>query len=223
MRRIGPIKLSNPTKKAETPAKPDRNDPKLPELLRDIRRCAICNNLPLGPAPLLQAGANARILIAGQAPGRKTHEKGRPFDDASGKRLRAWLGVNEDEFYNPDLFAIVPMGFCFPGTGKGGDLPPRPECAAQWRSPLLHLLPHIQLTLILGQYAMDWHLGPRNAETRQSQTLTGTVERWSEFWPDILPLPHPSPRNIRWFKKNPWFEDDVIPILQQRIASLRQG
>lgn len=187
----------------------------LDDLLTDVRACSICPGLPLGPSPLLQASENSKILIAGQAPGSKTHAKGRPFDDPSGKRLRKWLGVTEDQFYDPDLFAIIPMGFCFPGTGKGGDLPPRPECAPKWRQPLLDRLPKLELTLILGQYAMDWHLGDA-----KSRTLTKTVERWQEFWPDILPLPHPSPRNIRWFKANPWFEEDVVPILQARIAKL---
>ncbi|MGB5485084.1 uracil-DNA glycosylase family protein [Parasphingorhabdus sp.] len=192
-----------------------RNDRQLDELLANIRSCAICKDLPLGPRPLLQASANAKILIVGQAPGSKTHQKGRPFDDASGKQLRQWLGVTEDQFYDPRLFAIIPMGFCFPGTGKGGDLPPRPECAPAWREPLLQALPNVQLTLILGQYALDWHLGER-----KSRTLTETVSRWQEFWPDHLPLPHPSPRNIRWFKANPWFETDVIPVLQKRVSVL---
>ncbi|WP_109355692.1 uracil-DNA glycosylase family protein [Sphingorhabdus sp. EL138] len=191
------------------------NANKLGKLLTDVRACKICDGLPLGPSPLLQAGTTSKILIAGQAPGSKTHEKGRPFDDQSGKRLRKWLGVTEDQFYDPALFAIIPMGFCFPGTGKGGDLPPRSECAPQWRRPLLDHLPNIELTLILGQYALDWHLGDA-----KSKTLTGTVERWEEFWPSALPLPHPSPRNIRWFKANPWFEADVIPVLQKRVAGL---
>ena len=187
----------------------------LVKLLAEVRACSICDGLPLGPKPLLQAGPRSKILIAGQAPGSKTHEKGRPFDDQSGKRLRQWLGVTEDQFYNPDLFAIIPMGFCFPGTGKGGDLPPRPECAPQWRVPLLDSLPELELTLVLGQYALDWHLGDA-----KSKTLTATVKRWQEFWPDILPLPHPSPRNIRWFKANPWFEADVVPVLQERVMRL---
>jgi len=187
----------------------------LGKLLVDVRACTICSGLPLGPRPLLQAGSTAKILIAGQAPGSKTHDIGRPFVDQSGKRLRAWLGVNEEKFYDPALFAILPMGFCYPGTGKGGDLPPRPECAAQWRRPLLDLLPDIELTLILGQYALDWHLG-----SAKSKTLTETVKRWQEFWPSTLPLPHPSPRNIRWFKANPWFEEDVIPALKKRVAEL---
>ncbi|WP_373491058.1 uracil-DNA glycosylase family protein [Parasphingorhabdus sp.] len=191
------------------------NDRQLDDLLAEVRSCTICSGLPLGPRPLLQAGKDANILIVGQAPGSKTHEKGRPFDDASGKRLRAWLGVSEDQFYDPDIFAIIPMGLCYPGTGAGGDLPPRPECAPAWRKPLLQALPNIQLTLLLGQYALSWHLGER-----QSRTLTQTVQRWPEFWPDLLPLPHPSPRNIRWFKANPWFEADVIPVLQRRVRAL---
>ena len=192
-----------------------RDSLELDELLARARACAICEGLPLGPAPLLQAGADARILIAGQAPGRKTHIKGRPFDDASGKRLRQWLGVTEAQFYDPDIFAILPMGFCYPGTGSGGDLPPRPECAPAWREPLLQAMPQIELTLVLGQYALDWHLGER-----KSRTLTETVKRWPEFWPEILPLPHPSPRNIRWFMANPWFEAEVIPVLQDRVRAL---
>ncbi len=192
------------------------NDPdRLARLLDEVRACTICSGLPLGPKPLVQADSAAKILLVGQAPGSKTHEKGRPFDDVSGKRLREWLGVTEEQFYDPRLFAIIPMGFCFPGTGKGGDMPPRPECAPAWRKPLLDALPNIKLTLVLGQYAMNWHLGDR-----KSRTLTETVKRWQEFWPDYLPLPHPSPRNIRWFKANPWFEADVIPVLRKRVSAL---
>ena len=193
----------------------DKGYQDLDRLLESVRACSICRDLPRGPKPLLQAGRKAKILIAGQAPGSKTHDKGRPFDDASGKRLRQWLGVTEDQFYDPELFAIIPMGFCFPGTGKGGDLPPRAECEKQWRQPLLDLLPDRSLTLVLGQYALDWHLG-----NRKSKTLTETVRRWKEFWPDHMPLPHPSPRNIRWFKTNPWFEDSILPILQDRVKQL---
>jgi len=187
----------------------------LDDLLARARACALCEGLPLGPAPLLQASANARILIAGQAPGSKTHAKGRPFDDASGKRLRQWLGVTEGQFYDPDIFAILPMGFCYPGTAAGGDLPPRPECAPAWREPLLQAMPRIELTLVLGQYALDWHVGDA-----RSKTLTETVRRWREFWPALLPLPHPSPRNIRWFRANPWFEGEVIPVLRDRVRDL---
>ena len=192
-----------------------RNNGQLETLLTEVRACTICTGLPLGPKPLLQADSAAQILLVGQAPGSKTHEKGRPFDDVSGKRLRDWLGVTEEQFYDPRLFAIIPMGFCFPGTGRGGDMPPRPECAPAWRQPLLDALPNIRLTLVLGQYAMNWHLGER-----RSRTLTDTVKRWREFWPELLPLPHPSPRNIRWFKANPWFETDVIPVLQDRVREL---
>jgi|TARA_R110002094_G_scaffold82786_13_gene87651 uracil-DNA glycosylase len=187
----------------------------LDELLADVRACTICNGLPLGPRPLLQASADARILIVGQAPGSKTHIKGRPFDDASGMRLREWLGVTEAQFYDPHLFAILPMGFCYPGTGTGGDLPPRAECAPAWRKPLLEAMPAIGLTLVLGQYALDWHVGDA-----RSKTLTATVQRWREFWPELLPLPHPSPRNIRWFRANPWFEAEVIPVLRDRVQAL---
>ena len=188
---------------------------KLHTLLIGVRDCSSCKDLPLGPKPLVQASQKSTILIAGQAPGIRTHAKGRPFDDVSGKRLRQWLGVTEEQFYNPDIFAIIPMGFCFPGTGTGGDLPPRPECAPKWRTPLLDQLPKIELTLVLGQYALDWHLGDT-----KSKTLTETVKRWEEFWPDKLPLPHPSPRNMRWFKANPWFENDVLPLLRARVAAM---
>jgi len=184
-------------------------------LSHTISNCTLCDGLPLGPKPIFQIGSKAKILVAGQAPGSKTHAKGRPFDDQSGIRLRKWLGVTDDQFYDPNIFAIVPMGFCFPGTGKGGDLPPRAECEQKWRRPVLEKLPSIALTLVLGQYALDWHLGDR-----KSKTLTDTVKRWQEFWPEILPLPHPSPRNIRWFKNNKWFEKDVIPSLQQKVNDL---
>ncbi|MEH6790078.1 uracil-DNA glycosylase family protein [Parasphingorhabdus sp.] len=191
------------------------NSRDLDKLVATVRSCTICTGLPLGPKPILQASAGARILLVGQAPGSKTHAKGRPFDDASGKRLRDWLGVSEAQFYDPDLFAILPMGFCYPGTGTGGDLPPRPECAPAWREPLLQAMPAIELTLVLGQYALDWHIGDS-----RSKTLTETVRRWREFWPDLLPLPHPSPRNIRWFRANPWFEDEILPVLRERVKGL---
>ena len=184
-------------------------------LSNEIRACTICEPLPLGAKPIFQFNKRSRILIAGQAPGRITHEKGIPFDDPSGNRLREWLGVDREAFYNPDIFAIIPMGFCFPGTGKSGDLPPRPECAAQWRNRALNSLPDIGLTLVIGQYAMDWHMPDRPKET-----LTKTVQNWREYWPDILPLPHPSPRNNIWLKRNPWFGEDVLPSLQERVQTL---
>lgn len=184
-------------------------------LLQRVRECTLCQNLPLGPNPILQAGQSATILVVGQAPGRVTHAKGRPFDDVSGERLRSWLGVDSDTFYDPDLFAMLPMGFCFPGTGSGGDLPPRPECAAAWRKPLLERLPEIQLTLVIGQYAQNWHLGDA-----RGRTLSETVQRWREFWPETLPMPHPSPRNNRWLRLNPFFEEEVLPELKLRVQSL---
>jgi uracil-DNA glycosylase len=186
-------------------------------LLTDVRACQLCaSHLPLGPRPVLQLNPEARILVAGQAPGRKVHDTGIPFNDPSGDRLRKWLGVTREQFYDPHLFAIVPMGFCYPGAGNGGDLPPRPECAATWRVRVLGELPKIRLTLAIGQYAQAWHL-----KGRQSKTLTETVGAWRAFLPDsILPMPHPSPRNIRWFKTNPWFEADVVPVLRKRVLDL---
>lgn len=184
-------------------------------LLASVRKCQICKDLPLGPLPILQAKTSARILIAGQAPGQRTHHKGIPFDDPSGVRLRHWLGIDETVFYDADRIAIVPMGFCYPGTGKGGDLPPRAECIPAWRQQILGKLEKIELTLIIGHYAIDWHLGEK-----KSKTLTQTVANWQSHWPEILPLPHPSPRNMRWFKKNQWFETEVLPVLKSRVASI---
>ena len=182
------------------------------------RACTSCPQLPLGPKPILQLHPAAKILIAGQAPGRKTHHKGVPFDDPSGDRLRDWLGINRATFYDEKRLAILPMAFCYPGTGKSGDLPPPKQCADEWRERLLGLLPNIELTLVIGQYALDWHLGER-----QSRTLTETAKRWREFWPQQLPMPHPSPRNNRWLKNNAWFAEEVLPTLQQRVAELGEG
>ena len=184
------------------------------ELLRDVRACTICSDhLPAGPRPVVQLDPRARILIAGQAPGRRVHESGIPFDDPSGDRLRSWLGLDRDRFYDPSLVAILPMGFCYPGTGKSGDLPPRPECAPAWRERLLAALEAVDLTIVLGQWALRWHLpGYR--------TLTAAVEAWRDHWPHVLPLPHPSPRNQAWFKRHSWFETEVIPVLRTRVAEL---
>lgn len=191
----------------------------LSALLKEVRACDICTAaLPHGTRPVLQAGRKARILIAGQAPGRKVHESGILFDDASGDRLRDWLQVEREVFYDPDKLAILPMGFCYPGTGKSGDLPPRPECAPQWRRPLLDLLPNIELTLVVGQYAQAHHL-PDNPH----KNLTETVRAWQDFWPHALPLPHPSPRNNIWMRKNPWFEDDVLPALREAVHRILSG
>lgn len=184
-------------------------------LLDQIHRCQECaRHLPRAPKPILQADPRARILIAGQAPGLRAHDCGLPFDDASGDRLRRWLGVDRDTFYDPAHFAIVPMGFCFPGKARSGDAPPRPECAPIWREPLLRALPNIQLTLVLGRYALAYHL------PQLGTTVTGAVEQWENVWPDCLPLPHPSPRNQAWFKYNPWFERQVLPTLQAQIQRL---
>lgn len=184
-------------------------------VLTSVKRCTSCTDLALGPNPIFQLNPSAKILIAGQAPGRKTHYKNTPFDDPSGDRLRDWMGIDRDTFYDESSIAILPMAFCYPGTGKSGDLPPPKICAEQWREPLLNLLPKIELTLVIGQYALDWHLG-----TKQSGTLTETVSRWQEYWPGILPMPHPSPRNNIWLKKNPWFVTDVLPILKIRVSTL---
>jgi uracil-DNA glycosylase len=186
------------------------------KIAKNVRSCRVCAaHLPLGPRPVFQIDPKARILIAGQAPGRRVHESGVPFSDASGDRLRTWMGVDSEVFYDPQKIAILPMGFCYPGTGKSGDLPPRPECAVEWRDQLLRLMPAVELTLVIGQYALDWHL-----KAAQKDTLTQTVQNWKEYWPKILPLPHPSPRNNIWLKKNPWFEIDIIPKLQRKIRSM---
>jgi len=198
---------------------PAARAPNLPLLLKEVRACTICaEHLALGPRPVLQADARARILIAGQAPGRKVHDSGVPFDDASGERLRQWMGVDRERFYDPKLVAMLPMGFCYPGTGKSGDLPPRRECAPQWRARLLAALPHIELTLVIGQYAQAWHL-----PARAGASLTDTVKDWRANWPAVLPLPHPSPRNNIWLKANPWFVEQVIPDLQRRVRAIVAG
>ena len=188
----------------------------LDKLVKEIKACNLCtNHLPLGPRPVIQVGSLARILIVGQAPGRRVHETGIPLNDPSGERLRLWMGINKEEFYDKDKVALVPMGFCFPGTGKSGDLPPRPECADTWREKLLEQLPNIELTIVIGQYAQGWHFGSSN-----KQNLTETVKSWKEFWPNAIPLPHPSPRNNIWLRKNAWFEDEVIPALQKAVNAI---
>ncbi|MGF1778941.1 uracil-DNA glycosylase family protein [Vibrio nomapromontoriensis] len=184
-------------------------------LIKNIQQCTICaDSLPLGPNPIIQMSGKSRILIAGQAPGKRVHESGIPFNDPSGERLREWLGVSKQTFYNPDCFAIVPMGFCYPGTGKTGDLPPKPVCAATWRELVLASLSNVELTLVIGQYSMAYHL------PQQRKNLTEVVSHWQDYWPDVLPLPHPSPRNNRWLKRNPWFQERVLPCLQERVAEV---
>lgn len=185
-------------------------------LLNQVSKCVICEpELPLGARPVVQFNPLARILIAGQAPGIKVHQSGVPFDDASGQRLRQWLGLSEAVFYDASKIAILPMGFCYPGKGKSGDLPPRKECAPAWREQLLRALPNIKLTIILGKHAQTYHL----PETKYLP-LTELVKSWRDYWPSTLPLPHPSPRNNIWLSKNPWFEQDVLPHLAQRVATI---
>lgn len=186
-----------------------------PELVARVRACTLCAEvLPEGPRPVVQLGESARILVVGQAPGRKVHQTGLPFNDPSGDRLRGWMGIDRDTFYKEKELAILPMGFCYPGTGKSGDLPPRPECADTWREALLARLPNIELTLLIGQYAQAWHLPDG------SKKVTANVEQWRHYWPQQLPMPHPSPRNNLWLRRNPWFEKDVIPALQGRVRRL---
>jgi len=189
---------------------------KLDRMLREIRACQICAaHLPHGPRPVLQASATARLLIVSQAPGRKVHLSGVPFDDVSGDRLREWMQIDRDTFYDASRVAIVPMGFCFPGSAHGGDLPPRPECAPTWHPRLLPLLSQVQLTLVIGQYAQMGLLGaPRGTR------LTDTVQRWRDYLPSgRLPLPHPSPRNRPWVMHNLWFEAELLPVLRRRVAA----
>jgi len=194
---------------------PDTNQIALSQLFEQIRHCQECvNYLPLGPNPIIRGKSSAKILIIGQAPGTKVHASSIPWDDASGKRLRQWLGLTDDEFYNEDNIAIMPMGFCYPGKGKSGDLPPRPECAPLWHEKILEQLPHLEFTLLIGQYAQQYYLANR------AKTLTETVQGWQQWFPDKLPLPHPSPRNTLWLKRNPWFEINVLPVLQQRIKTI---
>jgi uracil-DNA glycosylase len=185
------------------------------QLLTKVRACTACKaHLPFGPRPVLQLHRQSRILIAGQAPGRKVHASGVPFDDASGDRLRDWLGVTSEQFYDPRSIAILPMGFCYPGTGKSGDLPPRPECAPLWRPQLLAALKDIKLTIVLGQYAQDYHFN------ESAGSLTELVRSWLDHWPALVPLPHPSPRNNIWLKRNPWFARDLLPQLRKRVARI---
>ena len=188
----------------------------LAQLVKEIRSCALCaHHLPLGPRPIVQVSNKATILIAGQAPGSRVHQTGIPFDDPCGDRLRAWMGIDRDTFYNEKKIALVPMGFCFPGTGKSGDLPPRRECAETWREKLLGQLPNIRLTIVVGQYAQQWHLGEMNG-----LNLTETVRAWRTYWPKALPLPHPSPRNNIWLKKNSWFEEEILPNLRTQVNAI---
>ncbi|WP_156473535.1 uracil-DNA glycosylase family protein [Neptuniibacter pectenicola] len=184
-------------------------------LLAEVRACERCReSLPLEPRPVLQLDPESRILIVGQAPGKRAHASGIPFDDASGNRLRAWLGGSRDAFYDPKKFAILPMGFCYPGKGLSGDLPPRPECALAWRERLLGCLKKVELTIVIGQYAMAYHF------PSERRSVTAHVQAWEDCWPTVVPLPHPSPRNNRWLLNNPWFEVDLLPKLKARVAEV---
>lgn len=189
-----------------------------PELLARVRQCTLCEAfLPKGPRPVVQASVSAPILVVGQAPGIRVHETGLPFNDPSGDRLRKWMGIDRQIFYDEQKVAILPMGFCYPGTGRNGDLPPRPECAPTWRDLLLARLSGVRLTLAIGAYAQAWHLGP------PKRPVTEAVSQWREFWPDLIPLPHPSGRNNLWLRRNPWFEAEVVPRMQARVAQVLAG
>ena len=188
------------------------------KIAEDIRRCRLCvdrfaaTETGHAPRPVLRARPGARILIAGQAPGMRVHQSGLPFDDPSGDRLRHWLGMDRETFYDVTRVAIVPMAFCFPGCRRGSDLPPPAICARTWRAPLLGALGPVPLTLLVGGHAQTWHLKTRN--------VTETVSRWRDFLPGILPLPHPSWRNTAWLKRNPWFEAELMPALRARVAEV---
>jgi uracil-DNA glycosylase len=196
-----------------------RNAPEaeLERVLRDARACRVCAaDLPLGPRPIVRAHATARLLIVGQAPGTRVHETGIPWNDPSGDRLRDWLDVDKEAFYDQDRIAIVPMGFCYPGRNpRGGDNPPRPECAPLWHPPLLAALPAVGLTLLVGLYAQRRYLG-----ARRRNNLTETVRAWADYGPVYMPLPHPSWRNTAWLKRNPWFEAELLPELRARVRAL---
>ena len=182
-------------------------------LLKRILKCESCQSfLPSGPRPVVQLGLHSKILIIGQAPGRWVHQTGIPWNDASGRTLRKWLDVDEATFYNPDFFSIMPMGFCYPGKGKSGDLPPRTECAPLWHSAILSHFKSEPLVLLIGQYAQAYYLKPAF-----KASLTDTVKNYKEFLPKYFPLPHPSPRNQGWLKVNPWFGEEVLPALQMEV------
>lgn len=187
---------------------------RLQALIKQIRRCDLCKDLPLGPNPIFQLhSSRARLLITGQAPGTLAHESGLTFNDPSGNRLRDWLGIDRDCFYNNPLIAIVPMGFCYPGRlEKGGDVPPRKECAPQWRNRILKLLPEVQMTLLVGSYAQNYVLGKGK--------LTDRVRNYQHYLPDFFPLPHPSWRTLAWARKNDYFEKDILPELRKRVHAI---
>ena len=186
------------------------------ELLKKIRACQHCEkHLPLGPRPVVSGDPQSRIVIIGQAPGTVVHKSGIPWDDASGRRLRDWMGIDDEQFYDSSKIAIVPMGFCYPGKGKSGDLPPRPECAPLWHQALMQCMPDLKLTLLIGQYAQKYYLG-----NNRRKNLTETVQHFEEYLPDIFPIVHPSPRNGIWLRKHPWFEERVVPVLKEKVQAV---
>ncbi len=200
--------------KSGKPPTPSEASGSLSRLADDVRACTLCaEHLPLGPRPVIQVDARARVLIIGQAPGTRVHATGIPWNDPSGDRLREWLGVDASQFYAADRFALMPMGFCYPGKGKGGDLPPRPECAQRWHAPLRAAMPGIQLTVLPGRYGQLYYLDQRKAR------LEDTVRQFQQHLTrGYFPLPHPSPRNTRWLQQRPWFEAEVVPALRAAVA-----
>lgn len=203
-------------KNSSTRAAPDHGAAALERTLAQARACQLCvEHLPLGARPVLRASSTARLLIVGQAPGRRVHTTGVPWNDPSGDLLRAWLQLDRERFYDEREIAIVPVGLCYPGTGRGGDLPPRPECAPLWHPRIGALLPRLELILAIGAYAHAYYL-----PQYRGKSLTETVLRYRECPPSIFPLPHPSPRNRRWLRDRPWFEQEVIPALRQRVSAV---
>ena len=209
----GAIDVSSATLGATNAGGRARDSLALRDLLTEVRGCRFCADLPLGPRPVLRASVTAKLLIVGQAPGARVHASGIPWDDPSGDRLRDWLGLDRATFYDESRIAIVPMGLCFPGRGRAGDLPPRPECAPRWHGRILAQLPALELTLLVGRYAQDYYLGADRG------SLAARIRDWPALAAQQLPLVHPSPRNRRWLKTNPWFEAEVVPVYRQRVAA----
>ena len=201
----------------------DAGENKVPlrDLLAQVRACRHCEeSLPLGPNPVMRASASARLLIIGQAPGTRVHASGIPWNDPSGDRLRQWLHLDREQFYDESRIAIVPMGFCYPGRGKSGDLPPPAACAPLWHDKLVRCMPALQLVLLVGSYAQQYYQSQTPAAVIPRETLTARVQRWRQFGPRYFPLPHPSPRNTLWLRRNPWFEAEVVPALRGRVEEV---